>query len=78
MEGEGRGHLRKEEVVERSMKERLFQAEEEACLKAQNPASSYPVWVRVRQLERLEHEVQIKKEFRFYSAGTSEPSREGW
>lgn len=70
--------MRKEEVVERSMKERLFQAEEEACSKAQNPASSYPVWVRVRQLERLEHEVQIKKEFRLYSAGTSKPSWEGW
>lgn len=33
-------------MVERSMKERIFQAEEEACSKAQQPARSYPVWVR--------------------------------
>lgn len=42
----GKRAIGKEEVVERSMKERIFQAEEEACSEAQKPARSYPVWVR--------------------------------
>lgn len=42
----GKRVIGKEEVVERSMKERIFQAEEEACSEAQKLARSYPVWVR--------------------------------